>query len=322
VNYRYFLITLLLLFIFFIQTHAQSKYDSIIYSSDSSSFQKLQCYRSGDKILCYAKPKYFSFVTQVPKTFSWAAHDTFQKSSLPAISAIVTSTVLLIVFDQHITDNSQHFLNNMHVASKTDYKNILSFKLGSSKIPIYEAPRNLNSAIYSIGEGFTSLALSGGLFAYGKIKKDYRSLQTASQIVQAQLTVGLICQTFKRVAGRESPHVSTASGGAWRPFVSFSNFSKHTSRYDAFPSGHLSTLMATATVLISNYPEKKWLKPVAYTITSLVGFAMINNGVHWSSDYPLALGIGYVCGKASVNMNRLIRYQSDHEKNFKTKHKR
>lgn len=31
---------------------------------------------------------------------------------------------------------------------------------------------------------------------------------------------------------------------------------------------------------------------------------MVNNGVHWMSDYPLALGIGYVVGKFAVSSGR------------------
>ncbi len=66
--------------------------------------------------------------------------------------------------------------------------------------------------------------------------------------------------------------------------------------------------MATVTVLADNYPEKKLIRPIGYTVMGLVGLAMINNGVHWASDYPLAIGIGYVTGKVTVRINRIVRY--------------
>ncbi|HSU51853.1 MAG TPA: hypothetical protein VLJ41_14710, partial [Segetibacter sp.] len=52
--------------------------------------------------------------------------------------------------------------------------------------------------------------------------------------------------------------------------------------------------------------EKKWIKPVGYTLTGLVAYSMINNKVHWASDYPLALGMGYLCAKQVVKRNRQV----------------
>ena len=59
--------------------------------------------------------------------------------------------------------------------------------------------------MYSIGEGSTSILISGGLFLYGKVSKDYRAISTASQIIQAQLVMGITTQFIKRISGRESP---------------------------------------------------------------------------------------------------------------------
>jgi len=183
-------------------------------------------------------------------------------------------------------------------------------------VPVYETPKNLNSALYSIGEGFTSLALCGGLYVYGQIKHDYRTIQTASQILQTQLAIGITTQLIKRMTGRESPSRATAPGGAWRPFPSFAEFANRRSTYDAMPSGHMATMMGTVTVLTLNYPEKKWIKPVGYGIMGLIGFAMMNNDVHWASDYPLAIGVGYVTALATVRLNRWIR--NEHKKNDRT----
>jgi membrane-associated phospholipid phosphatase len=282
------------------------RYDSTVYSPNSSKVFAVQCYSFAKRIDCYTKPRPFSFVTQVPKTIWNSAKDTFSKKSVSAISAITISTLILIPFDQRITNRTQRLSDDLGVHRDISYTKGIGFNLGSKYIPVYQAPRNFNSALYSVGEGFTSVVISGGMFAYGKLKHDNRSLQTASQIMQSQLAVGVLAQAAKRFAGRESPRVATIRGGAWRPLVSFSNFQKRTSHYDAFPSGHLASMMATVTVLVSNYPEKKWLKPVGYGFIGVVGYAMINNGVHWAGDYPLALGMGYVCAKATVKMNRFV----------------
>ena len=64
--------------------------------------------------------------------------------------------------------------------------------------------------------------------------------------------------------------------------------------------------MSSITIFAENYPEKRWIKPVGYSLTGLVAFSMMNNKVHWASDYPLALGMGYLCAKQVVKRNRRV----------------
>ena len=74
--------------------------------------------------------------------------------------------------------------------------------------------------------------------------------------------------------------------------------------YDAFPSGHLTTLTATFTTLAENYPEKRWLYPLGGVVVGACGFAMMNIGVHWAGDYPLALALGYSYAKLNARRHR------------------
>jgi hypothetical protein len=76
--------------------------------------------------------------------------------------------------------------------------------------------------------------------------------------------------------------------------------------HDAFPTGHLATAMATVTVIAQNYPEKRYIKPVGYSLMTLLGFSMLNNGVHWISDYPLGIAMGYVFAKVAVQHGRKV----------------
>ena len=113
-------------------------------------------------------------------------------------------------------------------------------------------------------------------------------------------------QTLKHVSGRQTPSEATAPGGRWRPMPSLGDYSKNVPAYDAFPSGHLATAMATVTVVALNYPEKRWIKPVGYGLMSVLAFQMVNNGVHWASDYPLALAIGGTVGRIAVESGRTV----------------
>lgn len=122
--------------------------------------------------------------------------------------------------------------------------------------------------------------------------------------IQSRTSGGIVTQTIKRITGRESPSAAIAygkPGGHWTPFPSFKAYQTHAPSYDAMPSGHLTTYMAALTVLTTNYPDNKYLKPIGYSLMALLGFEMMSSRVHWVSDYPLAILIGYAIGKNAAN---------------------
>jgi hypothetical protein len=59
-------------------------------------------------------------------------------------------------------------------------------------------------------------------------------------------------------------------------------------------------------VIAENYPDNPWVKPVGYTLMGALAFAMVNNGVHWMSDYPLALLIGGTVGKVVAQRGHVM----------------
>jgi membrane-associated phospholipid phosphatase len=295
-----------LLLIYHFSALAQSS-DTLIVSRDTSVRRDVRIYSSPDFDLIYTRPKPLQFITQQPKTFAHSAKVSFNRKNIPVLLSIAAATGLLISVDQKITNGVQDFYRDIHVSTYRNYKTIVGFNLGNLRVNAYEAPQNFNTILYTLGEGSSSVFIAGGLGLYGLIKNDFRSRQTSNQIMQAIIGLGITTQILKRMTGRESPFTATKPGGEWRPFTNLKTYQGHVPMHDAFPSGHLATAMATVTVLADNYPEKKWIKPLGYGITSLAGVAMIGNGVHWAGDYPLALGLGYVMGKVSVKMNRLLQ---------------
>jgi membrane-associated phospholipid phosphatase len=156
--------------------------------------------------------------------------------------------------------------------------------------------KNLSDFCANMGEGTTQFALAGTLGAYGLVFKDQKALRTGSQIVQAVLASGAVVQLLKHVTGRESPFVRTTPFGVWKILPNQIDYHRRVPQFDAFPSGHLCTSIATVIVVAENYPDAKWIRPVGYAFTSLVGLGMLSNGIHWVSDYPLGLFIGYYFG--------------------------
>ena len=290
------LILSLIITAFYVQVTSAQRSDTLV-----------QEYHINDTVYFYPKPKHFAFVTQLPATYAGAARIAFNKESIKPWVSIAASTAVLLLLDQDIADKVQQASRHIGLSNTRIYHKGISFNIGSTNVDIYEPPGNLNTAIYSIGEGIPPLLVSAGLWGFGLIKNDYRARTTASQIVQATLAAGLVTQLLKRTTGRESPFRATQDGGKWRPFPKPSVYQKSVPMYDAFPSGHMGTLVSTYVVITENYPEKKWIRPVGISIMSLVGLAMINNDVHWTSDYPLAIGMGYAVGKATVKLNRFIK---------------
>lgn len=248
-------------------------------------------------------PEKWKFITNVPADLLKIAKSPFTKNNVAGFSLVVASTAILLPFDQKILDGVKDVSEHIHLQPQTDYK--VPLKFGDTKI--LKLPRNINTALYQLGEGGTSMLVSGGLFLYGKIKKDNRALQTAGDIAETFITMGITTQVLKRISGRQSPFMRTQPGGAWHPFPSFKEYQQNTPNYDAFPSGHLATMMATVTVLTTNYPEKKWIAILGYSLIGLTGWAMVNTEVHWVADYPLALALGYISGKITC-----LRHKKPH----------
>ncbi len=249
----------------------------------------------------YTTPKPLRFITNVPDDIVKVLVTPFHKKDLKGLLIVGGVTCLLIPFDTQLSEGVKHFSEQIHVNGKEDYNSPVRFK----DARIIKIPQNINSALYQLGEGGTTMIAAGGLFLYGKIKNKPKPLNVASDIVESTITVGLCTQIIKRFTGRETPSRVTDEDGEskWWQFPGFKEFQKNTPKYDSYPSGHLATMASTVATLMLNYPEKKWIKILGGSLIGLTGLSMINNDVHWLSDYPLALAIGYVSAKITFDRN-------------------
>ncbi len=251
----------------------------------------------GKQRVVYQKPKPFSFITNIPRDVARFSGQSFKRKNFSNLALIAGSTALLLLTDQAINNTVHDVLDDHRVISTERFSPIFQLNIGGKKTNFGKVPKNINTALYDLGQGSSAMFMAAGFFLVGKIKKDNRALQTASQLTEAFIALGLGTQVMKYVTGRENPSASTARGGRWRPFPKWSDFQNDKTKYDAFPSGHLSTFVSAVTIISQNYPEKKWIAPLGYSIAGLCGLAMINNGVHWASDFPLGFALGYGFGK-------------------------
>ncbi|MCF8319688.1 MAG: phosphatase PAP2 family protein [Flavobacterium sp.] len=260
---------------------------------NASKFQNYAT-KSGE-IYTYKKPRFIEMITNIPRNVYGTVNDFGYKENLIALGGATIMTVAIIPEDQELLNQSRIFGERIGLKDFAKYNDFG---------PLRNIPSDLTSAIYLIGNGTTPLLMSMGFATFGLIKKDYRALNTSTGLVESLLVCGVFSQTIKRISGRQSPApaiIDGNPGGDWNPFPSFSAYGKNTPNYDAMPSGHVMTATAALNVILSNYPDKKWIKPLGYSLIGLLGFEMVQANVHWYSDYPIALVMGYIIGKNVAN---------------------
>lgn len=247
----------------------------------------------------YQAPKMWDMFRFIPQDLYGLGKFTVQKENLKWDGLALGSTLALLPYDQKLINDAGKYGNRLGGWDKpAHYKRILGLEV---------IPTSISSAVYYIGNGNTTLLLSGFFYAVGKIgPDDYRALNTANELVEVLVSVGITTQTIKRMSGRQSPLVATQDGGAWHPFPSFAAYSSTTPNFDAMPSGHMATYFATLTVIATNYPEYKWIRPVGYGLGGALAFNMMSGKVHWASDYPIAVLIGCVMGK-NIAERRIVK---------------
>lgn len=286
---------LLLYFLLCIQVNAQTASEFFNTSNDSISTSGTYYQVDDHTSYVYQRPKPLIFFQHAGQNFYQVPKAYFKKKYILPALVITASTLALIQYDDPLIDAAQQFGRYIGLNGDNNTKDISPIK----GIPLY-VPTDLSAGLYYIGDGITELAINTGFYLYGSIRNDARALTTASQLSEGLAAVGITIQILKHLSGRESPFVSSASGGRWIWFPNPVKYSQAVPHYDAFPSGHLAIAMMTTTVIAKNYPEKKWIRPLGYGLMALCGYQMMNNGVHWASDYPLALAIGYCFAQVSV----------------------
>lgn len=236
-------------------------------------------------------PRWYSFITNLPGDMVDFYEQDLTLKNVPLYLGIGALTTGLVMTD-----------NETWKASDRLYK----------KPGFYKSASDI---IVEVGDGRSQFGLAAAFALYGFIADDSRALRTASEVVEAVLASGAVVQVLKHITGRESPFVSTKPGGAWRFFPNQIQYHKHVPAFDAYPSGHLTTSLAAFVVIAENYPEVKWIRPVCYTTETLLAISMVNTGIHWYSDYPLAVFLGYEFGKIISHHGDSADHSKNDEKN-------
>ncbi len=172
-----------------------------------------------------------------------------------------------------------------------------------------------NKFIRTATDGITEIGGNHGiigtaLFAgYGLIFDDKKAQETSLLLGQALITSGVWARIGKLFIGRERPSFTRAHdhgvGGHWHGISGpLKNRWKTPSEYDAFPSGHTTTVFAIATVIATQYESVGYVPEISYGIATLVGLSRMFNRTHWASDVFVGGCLGYLCAKQVIGAYR------------------
>ncbi|MFN8582544.1 MAG: phosphatase PAP2 family protein [Gemmatimonadaceae bacterium] len=248
----------------------------------------------------YTPPRFLQSLRNAPGTIGRTVSTSLHPSAVGAWGLVAVSTAATIAADEWLLDETRSMARAVDLPPNHPSVNV---RVGGLKlVPL---PTTLGSAIYFLGDGAVSLGVAGGFMAVGAWKNDNRASRTASQITESLLAAGTFTQVIKHMTGRQTPSEATVARGRWNWFPSWSEYNANVPGHDAFPSGHLAVATATVEVIAQNYPEKRLVRPVGYSLLTALSFAMVNNGVHWASDYPLAIAIGRTVATQAVSRGRI-----------------
>ena len=240
------------------------------------------------------KIKPMDVVTELPSTTWKTLKFGFQRDSVPVWAGIIASTALLYQYDGDLYEWAKGQGRRWNLGNSDKTRTVVQ----AGPYPLMRLPSDVGSTLYFLGDGWTHFGIAFAFLGAGYAHENTRAWNTGMQIIHGMGVSTFFNQIVKRTTGRESPNQRTEERGAWRTFPDINAYNSHTSKYDAFPSGHIMTATLVFTSIRLNYPEyDSYVLPIQVLWSTALMFQMMNNGVHWASDYPLGIAMGWAVAK-------------------------
>ncbi len=134
------------------------------------------------------------------------------------------------------------------------------------------------------GGAYTSGAIAGTFYLVGLAKHDSRARETGILGAEALIDSKIVYSVLKQVTQRPRPLVPDPNDD----FFDGGN---------SFPSGHATDAWALATVIASEYHDRKAVQVTAYALASAVSLSRYTGRAHFLSDVFVGSVIGYGIGR-------------------------
>lgn len=148
---------------------------------------------------------------------------------------------------------------------------------------------NLSRYVAEPWGGVYSLSTLGGFYLVGELSGNPHGRKVALNGVKAFLISGLVARIPKVLAGRHRPYQDDPPNHWLWEGPGF--------KYNSFVSGHATASFAVATVIAREYPDRKWIGWLSYSIASLCSLSRIHDNKHWASDVFAGALLGYSIGR-------------------------
>lgn len=221
----------------------------------------------------------------------WTSPIRYKKNDFKIAIPVICASALAIVYDEKIYSNFHEFV-------------------GRNK-----GLKDAGSYVTLGGGSIFPYALIGVFYFGGIAFKDERAKQTGFLALYALAQTGVFINIAKLTAGRQRPFVQNGED-KWNWLSDF-KIKKNNKRYrlvgldsyhNSFPSGHSSVAWALASVIATQYNDKKIVAPVVYTLATAVSLSRLTENKHWASDVIIGSAIGYGVGKFVANHHKNTKW--------------
>lgn len=161
---------------------------------------------------------------------------------------------------------------------------ITTDRITGDEMAEFDDQKGVSKAISHAGSGYTLGAVAGTFYFLGRKNNNARARETgllsAEALVDSMLVGGalkVITQRGRPAAGRERSEFF--DGGS------------------SFPSGHSTQAWAVATVIASEYHDRRSVQIAAFATATAVSVARFTEGKHYLSDVLAGSALGFGIGK-------------------------
>lgn len=134
------------------------------------------------------------------------------------------------------------------------------------------------------GGGYASAGIAGTFYFIGLARHDARARETGILGGEAMIDTAIVYSVLKAVSQRPRPLVPDPNDDFFDGGHSF-------------PSGHAANAWALATVIASEYHDRKVVQVTAYAVASMVSLSRYTGRAHFPSDVFVGSLIGYGIGR-------------------------